>query len=69
MKHYSKEELELFRNGYMSVLSRIGCSAHLKNCPECAGLLDELKKEDQFLAELRTSVQFYQSQQRKENAK
>jgi anti-sigma factor RsiW len=69
MKHYSKEELELFRNGHMSVLSRIGCSAHLKTCPECAGLLEELKKEDQFLAELRTSVQLYQSQQRKEHAK
>ena len=69
MKHYSKEELELFRNGHMSVLSRIGCSAHLKTCPECAGLLEDLTKEDQFLAELRTSVQLYQLHNGKENAK
>lgn len=69
MKHYSKEELEFFRNGHMSVLSRIGCSAHLKSCPECAALLDELKNEDRFLAELRSSVQLYQSQQGKETTK
>ena len=41
MKHYTKEELELFRNGKMSLLSRISCSGHLKNCPDCAGLMEE----------------------------
>jgi hypothetical protein len=53
----------------MSVLSRIGCSAHLGKCKECTAIFHELKSEDQFLAELRTSVQLYQYQQGKENAK
>lgn len=69
MKHYTKEELELYRNGHMSVLSRIGCSVHLGTCKTCTALFNELKNEDQFLAELRTSVQLYQHQQRKETAK
>lgn len=32
MKHYTKEELELYRHGQMSVLGRIACSSHLKEC-------------------------------------
>ena len=42
MTHYKKEDLELFRNGQMSVLGKIGCTAHLKSCKECAELLKEL---------------------------
>ena len=60
MKHYTKEELELFRNGKMSLLSRICCSGHLKNCPACAGLMEELAEDDKFVADLRFSVQTFQ---------
>lgn len=59
MKHYSKEELELYRNRHMSVLGRINCAAHLKTCRDCASLLRELEKEDAFVEELRESVRIY----------
>ena len=59
MKHYTKEELELYRHDQMSVLGRIACSAHLKNCETCAGALRELEEEDRFVDDLRTSVRLY----------
>jgi len=59
MRHYTKEELELYRHGEMSVLGRIGCSAHLRECAACARLLDELQKEDDFVDELRESVRLF----------
>ena len=61
MRHYTKEELELYRNGKMSVLGKIACSTHLKGCKECASLLDELKEDDRFVAELCSSLQAYQA--------
>ena len=59
MKHYTKEELDLYRHGKMSVLSRISCTSHLKECQECAKLLEELKEDDQLLEHLRSSIQIY----------
>ena len=61
MKHYTKEELELFRHDQMSVLGRISCAAHLKKCPECAKLLEELDEEDRFVRDLRDSVRLYKT--------
>ena len=49
-KHYTKEDLEFFRNRQMSVLGRLTCQAHLKECPECAALLKELSEDDDFLS-------------------
>ena len=60
MEHYTKEELDLFRNDKMSVLGKIRCAAHVKNCPECAKLLEELNSDDQLLRDLRGSVELYQ---------
>ena len=51
MKHYTKEELELYRNGKMSVLGKILCSVHLKKCKKCADLLAELTEDDLIEAE------------------
>ena len=65
-EHYSKEELELYRNHQMSVLGQIACSNHLKECPTCAKLLDELKDDDRFLNDLRTSVRIYDALSREE---
>ena len=59
MKHYTKEELELYRNKEMSVLGRINCAMHLRECPDCAKLLKELEKEDAFVTELRNSFQLF----------
>ena len=59
MKHYTKEELELYRHDQMSVLGRIACSAHLKNCEKCAAALKELEDEDRFVDDLRASVRLY----------
>lgn len=63
MKHYTREELELYRNGKMSVLGRITCASHLKECEKCAGLLKELKEDDKLLACLRDSLQIYRELQ------
>ena len=60
MEHYTKEELDQYRNGGMSVLRKIRCSAHLKTCPACAKLLEELNSDDQLLRDLRGSVELYQ---------
>ena len=60
MEHYTKEEVDQYRNGGMSVLGKIRCSAHLKSCPECAKLLEELNADDQLLRDLRGSVELYQ---------
>ena len=59
MKHYTKEELELYRHGQMSVLGRINCSSHLHECEECQKLLKELEAEDDFVKELRSSIQIF----------
>ena len=61
MSHYTKEELELYRHNEMSVLGRIACSSHLKSCPECAKLLQELEDEDRFVDDLRNSVNLYKT--------
>ena len=60
MEHYTKEELDQYRNGGMSVLRKIRCSAHLKTCLVCAKLLEELNSDDQLLRDLRGSVELYQ---------
>ncbi|MBR4666884.1 MAG: hypothetical protein IKO93_23660 [Lentisphaeria bacterium] len=60
MEHYTKEELDQYRNGGMSVLRKISCAAHLKNCKACAKLLKELEADDQLLRDLRGSVELYQ---------
>ena len=53
MEHYTKEELDQYRNGGMSVLRKISCAAHLKNCKACAKLLKELEAEEKkFSAEI-----------------
>ena len=59
--HYTKEDLELFRNHQMSILGRLTCQAHLKECPECAALLKELSEDDDFIRQLRASAQIYEA--------
>lgn len=59
MKHYTKEELELYRHGQLSVLGRIACSSHLKECESCAKRLEEVEHDDAFVRELRDSIKTY----------
>ena len=63
MKHYSKEELELYRNHQMSVLKRIVCAGHLNECRICSRRLKELEADDLFLNELRSSIRIFQDVQ------
>ena len=65
MKHFSKEELELYRNHQMSVLKRIVCAGLLYECRICAGRLKELDADDHFLDELRSSIRIFQALQKK----
>ena len=60
MKHYTKEELDLYRNGKMSILGRIACSSHLHECEACTKIMEELKDDDNFVAKLRSSIQLYE---------
>ena len=60
MKHYTKEELELYRNGQMSVFNRISCSCHLRGCEKCTAVMAELKDDDRLITNLRSSIQLYQ---------
>ena len=69
MKHYTKEDLELYRNGQMSVLGRITCTSHLRECPECMKLMDELKEDDKLIANLRSSVLQFQELSQEESLK
>ena len=55
-KHYTKDELEMYRHGQMSLLGRMQCSSHLRECPDCRTLLDELESDDEFVKELRDSL-------------
>ncbi len=59
--HYSKEDLELYRNHQMSILGRLACQAHLKECPACAQLLKELSEDDDFIRQVRASAQIYEA--------
>ncbi|MBR4674665.1 MAG: hypothetical protein IKP00_09385 [Victivallales bacterium] len=59
VKHYTKEELELYRSKEMPFISRMKCTDHLKQCVECASLLKELETEDAFVAELRESIKLF----------
>ncbi|MBO5900176.1 MAG: hypothetical protein J6Q80_05520 [Lentisphaeria bacterium] len=61
MKHYTKEDLELYRNKEMSVLGRLSCSSHLKSCPECSALLAELEEDDKFIRNLKESIEAHQN--------
>ena len=58
-KHYAEDELEMYRHGQMSLLGRMQCSAHLRECPDCRTLLDELESDDDFVRELRDSLKAY----------
>ena len=58
-KHYTKDELEMYRHGQMSLLGRMQCSSHLRECPDCRTLLDELESDDEFVKELRDSLKAY----------
>ena len=59
--HYTKEDLEFYRNHQMSILGRLACQAHLKECPDCARLLKELSEDDDFVRQLRASAQIYEA--------
>lgn len=56
MKHYSKEELECYRLRTMSLLGRLTCTAHLKDCPACSKLLHDLDDDDTLIAEIKSSL-------------
>ena len=66
--HYTKEDLELFRNHQMSILGRLTCQAHLKECPDCARLLKELSEDDDFIRQIRASAQIYEAIVKNESA-
>ena len=58
MRHYSKEELELFRNRELSLWNQMVCRAHLKKCAGCRTLLQSLEKNNSLLSSLKESVRF-----------
>ena len=65
-KHYSKEKLDLYRHGELSILGRMQCAAHLKECELCRKRLDELREDGIKAGALR--VRFFRPFPRKELA-
>lgn len=61
MKHYTQAELDMYRHCDMNLLGRIQCAAHLKDCPECAKKLEELKIDDELIFQLQASVELFQT--------
>ena len=57
-KHYTKEKLDLYRHGELSILGRVQCAAHLKECELCRQRLAELHDDDALVGELRESLRF-----------
>ena len=55
-KHYTKEKLDLYRHGELSILGRMQCAAHLKECELCRQRLAELHDDDALVGELRESL-------------
>ncbi len=56
MKHYSELELERYLNGEMSWLFRFICSRHLKVCPSCRIIQDDVMEDRRLAKEIRESV-------------
>ena len=56
MKHYTKEELEMYRDCALGKWNRMVCAAHLKKCTECRNRYNTLLKDDVFLREVKNSV-------------
>lgn len=46
--HYTREQLCSYRNKKMSPSDQQLCQAHLRECPECAKIMEMLYKEDEF---------------------
>ncbi|MBE6404860.1 MAG: hypothetical protein E7040_02425 [Lentisphaerae bacterium] len=61
MSHYTKEELDSYRNARMSILGRINCSVHLRECKTCQKLLEELEEDDKLIKDIRSSVDIYEA--------
>ena len=61
MRHYTKEELELYRHNESSFLQKISIKRHLKKCESCTALLTELQADDHFIDDLRASVQLFRN--------
>ena len=58
-KHYTKEKLDLYRHGELSILGRMQCAAHLKECELCRQRLAELHDDDALVGELRESLRIH----------
>lgn len=56
VKHYSKEELNLYRNRELGIWNQMVCKAHLKKCAECRKVLENLEKENPLLNSLQEGV-------------
>ena len=61
MKHYTKKDLELYRDGKMSVLSRISCKNHLKSCEICQKREQEIDDDKLLIADLRSSIKLFET--------
>ena len=59
MTCYTKEELELYRSGRMSVTGKLACAMHLFHCRQCADLFQSLSADDEFLDQFRDSIRTF----------
>ena len=45
----------------MSILGRLTCQEHLKECSACTRLLKELSEDDDFIRQFRARAQIYEA--------
>ncbi|MFZ2655552.1 MAG: zf-HC2 domain-containing protein [Victivallales bacterium] len=59
MKHTDRETLERYINGDLSALRKLMIRRHLKSCPACSRLTDEIKKGDELVDSLKKARSIY----------
>ena len=67
MKHYTAEELDLYRHGEFSIPRKWFCQLHLRHCQNCRKTLAALSADDWLLRDLREAcTEFSPENQRRE---
>ena len=56
MHHYTEAELEKYKNGKSSFVSKMICRFHLSRCKNCQQLLDSLEKDEFLIQDIRNHI-------------
>ena len=68
MKHYDREAIERCMAGELGIFKRCSVQRHLKKCPACARLSEEIKNENELLVSLRAAQKRYRNFEKDKDA-